>query len=116
MGCDVSGEQLWSWIDRDAPELDEHLAICSLCRARAAKLKDEIGLLAVDKEFEIPMPEEIGPYVVKRVIGEGGQALVYEAEQASPRRNVAVKVLKGGHLIDKTAFANSVANLTRSVV
>jgi serine/threonine protein kinase/tetratricopeptide (TPR) repeat protein len=101
MGCDISGEQLWSWVDRDATELEEHLAVCSICRARAAKLQDEIGLLAVDKEFEIPVPDQIGPYVIKRVIGEGGQALVYEAEQPSPQRRVALKVLKGGHLIDK---------------
>jgi tetratricopeptide (TPR) repeat protein len=99
--CDISGEQLWSWIDRDAPELEEHLATCPACRARAAKMREEIGILASDEAMAIPLPDEIGPYVIKRLLGEGGQALVYEAEQTSPRRLVAVKVLKGGQLVDK---------------
>ncbi|MEJ2722370.1 MAG: serine/threonine-protein kinase, partial [bacterium] len=101
MNCDISGEQLWSWIDRDAPELDEHLAVCPTCRARAAKIRDEIKQLAQDEAFEFPVPDKIDSYKIIRLIGEGGQALVYEAEQASPRRRVALKVLKGGHLVGK---------------
>jgi len=39
----------------------------------------------------------IGPYLIIRVIGEGGMGSVYEAEQESPvRRRVAVKVIKRG--------------------
>ncbi len=102
MGCDVSGEQLWSWVDRDAPELEVHLAVCPACRARAAKIREEIGFLTGDAAQEIPVPDRIGPYVIRRLIGEGGQALVYEAEQPSPHRPVALKVLKGGQLVDKS--------------
>ncbi len=100
MGCEVSREQLWSWVDRDAPELAGHLAVCAGCRARAAEIRSQIGLIAADTQaLTIPLPERIGNYTIKRLIGEGGQALVYEAEQASPRRAVAVKVLKGGRFI-----------------
>lgn len=102
MGCDVSGEQLWSWIDRDAPELAEHLARCPVCKARAALIREEIGLLGSAASDDIPIPDKIGSYQIKRLIGEGGQALVYEAEQESPHRSVALKVLKGGALADKT--------------
>jgi tetratricopeptide (TPR) repeat protein len=102
MSCDISGEQLWSWIDNDAPELGEHLAVCSVCRERAAKIREDIGIFAADAAEEIPFPEKIGPYAIKRLLGEGGQALVFEAEQPSPRRHVALKVLKGGYLVDKT--------------
>ena len=102
MGCDVSKEQLWSWIDRDAAELEKHLATCPRCRARAETIRKEIGLVALDAETEdIPLPEKIGPYSIKRFIGEGGQAFVYEAEQPSPHRRVALKVLKGGRFAGK---------------
>ena len=97
LDCDVSREQLWSWVDREAAELDEHLAACPCCRARAVEIRSEIELLATSAvPAELAVPERIGDYAVKRLIGEGGQALVYEAEQAAPVRLVALKVLKGG--------------------
>lgn len=37
--------------------------------------------------------ETIGPYRVVREIGRGGMGIVYECEQTSPRRRVAVKVV-----------------------
>ncbi len=39
------------------------------------------------------VPERIGRYRCLRRIGAGGRGVVYEAEQESPRRRVAVKVL-----------------------
>ena len=94
MGCDISKEQLWSWIDRDAPELDDHLAICPACRTRTEEIRQKIRVIAAGSS--VVVPEKVGPYTIKRLLGEGGQALVYEAEQPSPRRSVALKVLKGG--------------------
>jgi WD40 repeat protein/predicted Ser/Thr protein kinase len=38
----------------------------------------------------------VGRYRVVRLLGEGGAGAVYEAEQASPRRMVALKVLRPG--------------------
>jgi hypothetical protein len=43
-----------------------------------------------------PMPERIGHYRVVRCIGRGGMGVVYEAEQESPRRTVALKVINPG--------------------
>ena len=41
--------------------------------------------------------EIIGPYVVRRVLGEGGFGIVCEAEQTKPvQRTVALKILKAG--------------------
>ena len=40
--------------------------------------------------------EDIGGCRIIRRIGEGGMGVVYEAEQASPRRRVAVKLMKPG--------------------
>ena len=39
------------------------------------------------------LPETIGGYRILRILGQGGMGVVYEAEQASPRRRVAVKLL-----------------------
>ncbi len=43
-------------------------------------------------------PATLGPYRIIRVLGEGGMGTVYEAEQAQPRRTVALKVIKAGFI------------------
>lgn len=45
---------------------------------------------------EAGMPQRVGRYEVLRVIGEGGMGTVYEAQQDSPRRRVALKVIRPG--------------------
>jgi serine/threonine protein kinase len=42
----------------------------------------------------------IGDFRIIREIGAGGMGVVYEAEQQHPKRLVALKVIKGGHLVD----------------
>ncbi len=44
------------------------------------------------------LPGRIGRYTIRRVIGEGGMGTVYEAEQESPKRTVALKVIRAGYL------------------
>lgn len=41
-------------------------------------------------------PESVGPYRIRGLIAAGGMGVVYEAEQSSPRRTVAVKTLSHG--------------------
>ncbi len=100
MDCDVPEEQLWSWIDRDAAELEPHLAQCPRCRAMAEELRAGIKTVA-DGSMPVgaSLPGKIGSYVITGLLGEGGQALVYKAEQQTPQRAVAVKVLKGGRCV-----------------
>jgi WD40 repeat protein/predicted Ser/Thr protein kinase len=43
-------------------------------------------------------PAHIGRYRLLRLLGEGGMGAVYEAEQDSPRRTVALKVIRPGLL------------------
>jgi len=50
---------------------------------------------------EILPPEFIGGYRILSKLGEGGMGVVYEAEQDSPRRRVAVKVVRGGVFVDE---------------
>jgi WD40 repeat protein/predicted Ser/Thr protein kinase len=40
-------------------------------------------------------PDRLGDYRIVRVVGEGGMGTVYEAEQANPRRRVAIKAIRG---------------------
>jgi WD40 repeat protein/tRNA A-37 threonylcarbamoyl transferase component Bud32 len=42
------------------------------------------------------LPERVGAYRIVRTIGQGGMGVVYEAEQATPKRRVALKVLRHG--------------------
>lgn len=43
-----------------------------------------------------PLLERVGAYRIVRKIGQGGSAVVYEAEQDNPRRRVAVKIVHAG--------------------
>ncbi len=58
------------------------------------------GELESDEDDE-PIPERIGDYAVLRVLGEGGMGIVYEAVQDSPRRHVALKVIRQRSLHSK---------------
>lgn len=46
------------------------------------------------------VPKEIGGYRIIGILGEGGMGVVYEAEQPSPRRQVALKVVRGVEVVD----------------
>ncbi len=49
-----------------------------------------------DLRDDMPPPERVGPYRVRRQIGAGGMGVIYEAEQDSPRRLIALKMLRPG--------------------
>jgi tetratricopeptide (TPR) repeat protein len=51
------------------------------------------------------MPEWIGDYRILGVFGRGGMGIVYEAEQRSPRRIVALKVVRGDGTVDDAHVA-----------
>ncbi len=53
--------------------------------------------IAGEEEAARPMPQQIGPYKVLELIGEGGMGLVYLAEQVEElRRRVALKLVRSG--------------------
>ncbi|MCP3906256.1 MAG: protein kinase [Planctomycetes bacterium] len=101
-GCAISDEQLWSWIDRAAPQLDRHLEQCSECRERAGEYRSQIAQVADGSWKRVteegPAPERIGEYRIIREISRGGMGIVYLGEHVDERfrRHVAVKVLKRG--------------------
>ncbi len=68
--------------------------------------EDDLNTLNQDSEAlyqepeKTPLPEAIGSYRVVRVLGEGGMGTTYEAVQASPKRRVAVKVIRAGRFTE----------------
>jgi serine/threonine protein kinase len=64
-------------------------------------LEQAVGRAAQQATQSLPTPEPepqtiAGKFRLIRVLGEGGMGIVYEAEQANPRRKVALKVMRGG--------------------
>ncbi len=66
-------------------------------RSFVEALEEAQGRVTADVHETSPAPEQIGPYRVLSVLGEGGMGTVYIAEQKKPvRRRVALKVIKLG--------------------
>lgn len=55
----------------------------------------EDAIQAPDDDPSGAHPERIGEYRIVGILGRGGMGVVYEAEQESPRRRVALKVIRG---------------------
>ena len=62
----------------------------------AGKLADQAGADFL-QEPEASLPQNVGPYRITGVLGEGGMGIVYAAQQTEPiRREVAVKLMRWG--------------------
>jgi serine/threonine protein kinase len=71
-----------------------------------------------DDSSELPPPAEIGGFRILSVLGRGGMGVVYEAQQRDPERHVALKVIRGGQLIDELQlrlFRREVQTLARLI-
>jgi serine/threonine protein kinase/Tfp pilus assembly protein PilF len=79
-------------------QVEELLHAASRSRGPLERTPDPLEGLAGegDADFE---GRRIGPYRIVRRIGEGGMGVVFEAEQETPRRAVALKLIRGGALV-----------------
>ena len=117
MTCSVSEERLWSWLDRQAPELESHLRTCSTCRLLVEQYRAGITAVAAGSTPRRPsLPQRIGSYEIVGLLGEGAQGLVCEAKQQTLGRPVALKVVKSGHFVgeqDVRLFQREIQTLAR---
>ena len=67
-----------------------------LPKAAAAPAGGSSADIGIDRAPSGAYPERIGQYRILDVLGEGGMGVVYRAEQVSPRRAVALKVIRAG--------------------
>jgi eukaryotic-like serine/threonine-protein kinase len=85
-------------LQHEDPELAAAVAaMLSGSLAAGERALDDLAERAKVLALSPGMPQQIGPYRVLRVLGEGGMGRVYEAEQTSPvQRRVAVKLTHAG--------------------
>ncbi len=106
-----------------AAGLASHLRECPLCADRLVEIKANLTAAAPISGVlrDTGLLDELGPasrfiegFRILREIGRGGSGVVFEAEQATPRRAVALKLLRrtpGDH--DARTFRREVAALAR---
>ncbi|HRX83894.1 MAG TPA: tetratricopeptide repeat protein [Phycisphaerae bacterium] len=73
-----------------ATEDDEHALLAESKHGVGAKI---IAEHLSSNAFDVPTPERIDRYRILREIGRGGMGVVFEAEQDSPKRRVALKLI-----------------------
>jgi non-specific serine/threonine protein kinase/serine/threonine-protein kinase len=89
---------------RDDPELKARVEALLSCDEREVSFLDTPLLTADGKavlsgaaaRWDRQLPERLGRYRVVREVGSGSMGTVFEAELESPKRSVAVKVLRPG--------------------
>jgi len=88
----------------------EDASLCSNCglqlsdEGRENQRGDEALQTTIDSTQNLPIGRPgsaIGGYRIIRKLGHGGMGVVWEAEQRMPRRAVALKVIRGGQLVDE---------------
>ncbi len=95
----------------DAPAVSRSAILDQRCAGDPALRREVEALLAEDDRADalfdgadgvrrpgpaLALGQRIGGYRLGRLLGEGGMGVVYEAEQESPRRTVALKVIRPG--------------------
>ncbi len=90
--------------DGATAEVEAHVTRCPGCRRRLAEIEANLhverGLRDAIAAEANGRPRSIGSFRVREVLGRGGMAVVYLAEQDHPRRRVAVKVLREDSVSD----------------
>jgi hypothetical protein len=90
------------YIDRH-PEIAEEIRELLPALAEVENVKAEIEVAPADARSAALPLEQIGDFRIIREVGKGGMGIVYEAEQVSLARRVALKLLPKKMLLDGKA-------------
>lgn len=90
------------YIDRYPQWADDIRGLFPTIAAMEEWKDDQSGSMASGTVQGVVELERLGDFRIVREIGRGGMGIVYEAEQESLARRVAVKVLPGRMLLDET--------------
>ena len=91
---------LWSWVDRDSPELVEYLRTGSQAALRVEEIRRAIGTFEA-ADPAVLHPSSIGEFQIEGVLGRGGMGVVYDAHQEAPNRRIALKLMPSEYALDK---------------
>ncbi len=104
-----SGQPFPPDIDGNGASPSAHDGSCSdvIPESRSFQnIDDDFGLTAkprtTTKLIDPVLGTDLGGFIIKRLIGEGGMGRVYEARQQNLGRTVAVKVIRVGLISEKT--------------
>lgn len=92
----LPGAERAAYLDRECAG-DEQLrkeVEALIASSETGILKEAVARAA--RQLDAPAAGTLGNYQILREIGEGGMGVVFEAEQQSPRRKVALKMIRGG--------------------
>src|SRR5262245_58382052 len=92
---------LQEYIDRH-PELADNIREMFPAMVEMEQVKEDQDAEATDAA-PAPTLQQLGDFRIQREIGRGGMGIVYEAEQVSLGRHVALKVLPKNLLLDPRA-------------
>jgi WD40 repeat protein len=102
--CDLAPEEQQEVVRRECGD-DAELAarvLSLLARDREPRAKiDGSALGRWITPSRTGVPELLGPYRIEGVLGSGGMGVVYVAEQESPRRRVALKLIQSSFATEK---------------
>jgi serine/threonine protein kinase len=89
-------ESLLRFHERRGAILDRHPVVGELPPASSSFSSSFSDVPLSGNPGPVELPRRLGAYTLHRELGAGGMGVVYEAEQESPKRTVAVKVIRPG--------------------
>ncbi|MCC6493161.1 MAG: protein kinase, partial [Pirellulales bacterium] len=104
-GAPMSREDLIAAFPDVAEEVFGCLDSLDFIRQVAPQLRDDLSQASCAGDASVRPLATLGDFRLKREIGRGGMGVVYEAEQLSLGRRVALKVLPFAAMLDKQQLA-----------